>query len=483
MLYVNTDHKKVESCQQSCQKLLPMARPKKVKHFELQRFKNPSGTTSWRVTGRTIDGKRIRRNFADRTEAVQEMARYEAGYNDESSPLTYRQTRLTERQLVEAETAFSVAQGRDLASMISRLDSLTDRVAKRGVDLDTAIAFFESHYSEELKDISVYNAYHAFIDSKQDVAAKTKAHYESSLKKLLKPDPNRPVHSIQLAEIEGILGSYSNVNSRRTMRRAFSAFLNWAVRHHYCLENPCERLDKLPRDMSRIAVLSLEECKRLLSAAMQLHDGAAAPCIAIGLFAGLRPSELRDLTPGDVKANKIRVTGGKLRRKLKRSVPIPPVLATWLEKFPFEGLPTGWDGKLKLLKRLTNAENWVQDVIRHTSISFQAERDQDEGLTAYNNGTSKQMMDAHYREIIDDAQTITEFWSLSPAIVQQAGIKVTLPKRTKFSYPSKARLTKLVWQHPMVHAAESLGVSDVALRKQCVKLGIDLPPRGHWIKK
>jgi integrase len=39
----------------------------------------------------------------------------------------------------------------------------------------------------------------------------------------------------------------------------------------------------------------------------------------------MRPSEIRDLKPEDVFKDKIRVSGGKLRRMLKRSVPISPV--------------------------------------------------------------------------------------------------------------------------------------------------------------
>jgi hypothetical protein len=32
----------------------------------------------------------------------------------------------------------------------------------------------------------------------------------------------------------------------------------------------------------------------------------------------------------------------------------------------------------------------------------------------------------------------------------------------------------------MMHLAKDLGVSDVAIKKYCVKTGIGLPPQGHW---
>ena len=460
----------------------PVARPQKIQHFELREFINRSGSLSWRVVGKKADGTRVRRNFSNRLEAIQTQVELEAGYVEEYRPPIPKPTRLSSAQVAQAEAATTAADGRSLVSIVTHYDALAARAAAKGVNLDAAIAFFESHYREEIREITVFNAYNDFLEGKQDIAPKTRVHYESSLKQLLKPDPNRMVHRFGVVDIEAILKRYKNLNSRRTMRRALAAFFNWAVLHHHCIENPCDRLDKLPRDMSRISVLSLDECKRLLRAAMLLHDGAAAATVAIGLFAGLRPSEVRDLKPEDVTREKIRVSGGKLRRQLKRSVPIPPVLATWLGKYPFKGLPAGWEGKLKILKKSTQAKSWAQDVIRHTSISFQAERDKNEALTAYNNGTSKEMMDAHYRELVDNEETVAEFWSLTPDKVANTKLKAEMPTMQRFDYPPKAKLKKLVWQKPLIHAAKDLGVSDVALKKHCVKAGIELPPRGHWIK-
>lgn len=411
------------------------------------------------------------------------MADFEAGYVEDLQLPTPKRTRLTDSQLAEAEAAITAAKGRSLTRILSHYDSLSNRASAKGVTLDTAIAFFDSHYREEVKSVTIYNAYREFLDAKTDLSPKTLIHYTSSLKTLLSPDPNRPLTDVTLSDIERILKGFKNLNSRQTMRRALSAFFSWAVRHHYCLENPCDRLDKQPRDMSRISVLSLEECQRLLHAALLLHDGAAAASVAIGLFAGLRPSEIRDLKPDDIAREKIRVSGGKLRRKLKRTTPIPPVLAAWLELHPFTGFPSGWDGKLKTLKKATKAKSWVQDVIRHTSITFQAERDKSEAGTAFNNGTSIEMMNRHYREIIDDDDTVRKFWNLTPAEILSAKPEVEIPNRHRFDWPSKGRLKKLVWQKPLIHAAKDLEVSDVALRNHCKKVGVELPPRGHWIKK
>src|SRR5690606_966570 len=143
------------------------------------------------------------------------------------------------------------------------------------------------------------------------------------------------VHEVTIRHLNEILSRYKNPNSKKTFQNGFCMFFNWAVRNHYCLENPCERHEKIPAVMSNVEILSLESVKQLLKAAMQFHDGVMAASIAILLFAGLRPSELFELDSKDIRKEVIRVKGGKLRREINRSVPIHSVLKSWLNAFPF----------------------------------------------------------------------------------------------------------------------------------------------------
>jgi len=459
-----------------------MARPRKIQHFKLRPYTNGAGSNSWRITGTKPDGTRVRKNYADKGEAIQKLADLESESEGHVAPLKTHRTRLSPLEIADAESAVLAAEGRKVSAIVATHLALEARAKAKGMDLDAALAFAEAHYRQEIQVITILNAHRQFVDSRITNSKKTREHYESTVGLLLKPNPNKELHRYALGDIEEILGRYHNLNSKRTYRTAFTTFFNWAVRHHYCLENPCARLDKLPKDMTRIAVLSLEESMRLLRAATLLQDGAGAASIALGLFAGLRPSEIRDLKPTDILTDKIRITGGKLRRTLKRSVPIPHVLAAWLKQYPFTGIPKGWDYKMRILKQAAKAETWVQDIIRHTSITYQTEREKNEALTAFNCGTSIQMMNRHYRDTIEGGKTITQFWNLTPAVIMKERPEVVLSTSKRVDWPGAKILQKLVWQKPLVHAAADLGVSDVALRKHCIKLGIDLPPRGHWLR-
>lgn len=47
---------------------------------------------------------------------------------------------------------------------------------------------------------------------------------------------------------------------------------------------------------------------------------------------------------------------------------------------------------------------------------------------------------------------------------------------------TRQELYELIWNEPITHAAKRFGISDVALRKTCVKHNIPTPPVGYWAK-
>ena len=294
-----------------------MARPKKVVHFKVTKFANSSsGTFSWRVTGTTEDGTRIRRNFANRAEALQEQADLEVEFLGGQEHRKALRTSLNADQLLDADSALQLVGGMSLSTLASHYLGLRARCREKGTDLDQAVAFFESRYHPEINSITIINAVEEFLRTRQGLSKATRANYGTGLLLLQKADPNKLVHTFTVAEIESALSKYRNVRSQRSFRLIFSVFFHWAVRHHYALENPCKRLDKLPKDMTQIAMLSLDESKRLLFASLTYSGGITAAPVAIALFAGLRPSEIADLKPDDIGEKVIRVSGGKLRRKL-----------------------------------------------------------------------------------------------------------------------------------------------------------------------
>lgn len=47
---------------------------------------------------------------------------------------------------------------------------------------------------------------------------------------------------------------------------------------------------------------------------------------------------------------------------------------------------------------------------------------------------------------------------------------------------TREELYEQVWSEPVIEVAKKYGISDVALRKRCIKLSIPLPPQGYWLR-
>lgn len=56
------------------------------------------------------------------------------------------------------------------------------------------------------------------------------------------------------------------------------------------------------------------------------------------------------------------------------------------------------------------------------------------------------------------------------------------PRPTKASWPPTEVLAAMVWANSALTVAKRLGVSSVAVKKRCARLGLPTPSRGYWAK-
>lgn len=67
-------------------------------------------------------------------------------------------------------------------------------------------------------------------------------------------------------------------------------------------------------------------------------------------------------------------------------------------------------------------------------------------------------------------------------------VKIQEPKppyvpAQKIVWPSNEELEKLIWSTSLRKLADTLGVTDNAIKRHCISRGIPRPPQGHWAKK
>ena len=85
-------------------------------------------------------------------------------------------------------------------------------------------------------------------------------------------------------------------------------------------------------DSHEPGVLMLANCRKLLAGALDCKDGLLLPCVAVSLFAGLRPPELSRLTWGrvDLSEKTITLDGSMAKTRQRRIVKLPDNCVDWL---------------------------------------------------------------------------------------------------------------------------------------------------------
>lgn len=133
------------------------------------------------------DGRRLRRNYKTKAEALVELADLEDKLAGMPQQRRSQRTVLNPAQISDAEAAFQVIGTRQLSRIVSHYLDLEARAKSKGEDLEKALAFFEGRYRPEIVEKAVLNARDEFTATRVGLADKTKEFYTSSTKHLLRP--------------------------------------------------------------------------------------------------------------------------------------------------------------------------------------------------------------------------------------------------------------------------------------------------------
>lgn len=339
---------------------------------------------SWRSPGKN----RVKHYFKTRAEADAEA----------------EQIRLQKQQTGEAWLALSATERNELLLV-------WNDAQKRGVSLRAAL---DAYHPEQVAiSRRVQQAYDDFMAEKrrQLVSKRTEHALKSNVGRFVKTCSGRNLvevkHSDVMAWLEGRKGR--TFNSYLT---SLNTFFRWCVKMKLLKENPAGTIDKInTRRMADLdeppAVLTLDQCKRLLVATLK-HDKGLVRYVSTCLLAGLRPErEAAKLDPADIDGS-IHVRGLTAKSRQARYVEVIPALREWLK---LKG-----DYPLKNLRRRFKAvrvkaglyEGWQQDCMRHTFASaFYAVHGAERTIAALGHG-DYEMLFNHYRRLMkrEDAEKI-----------------------------------------------------------------------------
>jgi integrase len=386
-------------------------------------FKNASGSMSYRVSG-MHKGKQVRENHKTEEEALARRDELMLERANIESRVVRRPTWLTEAQIRDAEMSAEAMGGRPTMM---------------------AVRFFQENYREPVNKIKVKDAEVKFIAEKRlnNLRADSIRNLEVRVGFLTKAHGERLVSDILPEHLREIIftDNRSAVTSDN-VRRALSSFFTWATEYKYCASNPMTAIKPVKLERDEPETLTVSQARNLIEKAAAYKEGVVLPYIALGLFAGIRPTELARLSWDciDLEAGTVTI-GAKLAKMRQRRIvemvrvtqkdkegkdlTLPANLVDWLaphaiKKTPIRGVnwrkdfdavkaAAGWGTKSD---KHPDIKPWTQDIMRHTAISNHLAYFEHEGKTATWAGNSPDIVQRHYKGLVKRAEAV-EFWGIS----------------------------------------------------------------------
>ena len=271
--------------------------------------------------------------------------------------------------------------------------------------------------------ITVEDAMDKFIASRRAMLREVSVKwYEKTLNRFLEDIKDiQSLGDLDRARIERAI-ECRTPSMRNALIRVLSAFFTWAVKSGYAPSNPVKDIEKLRLNRPKRAVLTTEQARAVLAICEYLNP-SVTPYLAVGLFAGIRPYEMRKLRPSDFKHGYIHLGADVAKTSSERTVPIRDNLAAWLKKYPpSEGIASVADITITRTLRKLFACVGVEDrkdILRHSYASFAYEMTGDAARVAAELGhADTSMLFRHYRGLVPPGSG-AEYFSVTPESVAQ----------------------------------------------------------------
>lgn len=385
---------------------------------------NGRGREYWRVRlgKRFTGGQVVLKDFSKLSEAREWI--FGDAQQEKASPGA-----VLELKQSSGAAAFSItpAQISEAAACFRRLEGLAS--------LNTAVSYFLKHANPAGGKRTLAEVGKEFLKSREvmGVRSRTMTQYESYLRTISERFGLQSIHEVRRGEIEDWLSeSEWSKRTRNNYVSTLSTLFLFARDRDYCTENPAEKVPRAILDDTPPGILTLKETAALLEIARD-KDPEMLAYVAIGLFAGLRRSELCALEWSEIdrKARTIEVKGVKAKTRQRRIVSISDALSAWLAVAPKTPRPTPSRNEDVCGERLKNLYSeeldesgavlreaivspWPHNALRHSFGSYHYAKHRDENQTAAEMGNSPAMVFRHYRAVVTP-DVATKFWNLLPS--------------------------------------------------------------------
>jgi integrase len=303
-----------------------------------------------------------------------------------------------------------------------------DQLEPFGKTIDDAVEFFLKHLQTERGSIPVCQAVNELITNRGN-AGLSKLYLRDlrfRLSRFTGAFGDRIVASLTTKEIVEWLESLTvSPVTRNTFRRDVRTLFSFCVEHGYATENPAASKATLAKvqNNKEVEILSVEQARTLLA--------KSSPDMltywAIGLFAGLRPSEIRKLDWSDVDLDAALITVRASKTGRKRFVKIADNLKAWLSPHRRgEGkvvAPANFRKSYPTDRAAAGLSDWPVNAMRHSFGSFWLAQHNDIPALSLQMGNSPDIVERHYRQAVRPKEA-HRYWAITPATVHDHERKV-----------------------------------------------------------
>jgi integrase len=294
-----------------------------------------------------------------------------------------------------------------------------DRLEPYGKTIDDAAEFYLKHLQAEKRSVPVEHAVDELIANRQN-AGLSKLYcgdIKFRLGRFAKAFAGRTVATITTKDINGWLESLEvGPVTRNTFRRDARTLFSFCCDHRYCAENPATSTTLAKVPASEVVVLSVDEARRLIAVA----SPQMLPYWAIGLFAGLRPSEIRALEWDAVDLDDALITVRSGKTGKKRFVTIQPNLIEWLRPLHKRVGKVVAPDNFRKRKAEDKAaaglrHSWPTNAMRHSFGSYWLAKFNDVNALALQMGNSPTVIEKHYKRAVRPKEA-ERYWQIAPSV-------------------------------------------------------------------
>ena len=215
----------------------------------------------------------------------------------------------------------------------------------------------------------------------------------------------------------GVRGNEWKSTTKRANLARVRGFFAWCIRKDYVSSNPALKLENFIVGNHQPVILKLDQVVEFLEVTKK-HDPALLTPAALNLFCGIRPSEVRRMTQGNISFTdrEVELKSRQTKTRNRRFVDISDNCVEWLKlggKMPLANLNHRWHALIIEAKAALGFEKWPHDCLRHSFCSYYLAAHENAAKTALQAGHTETILFKHYRKLVKKEQA-EKFWNIFP---------------------------------------------------------------------